>query len=157
LAGDLPEFMVPSIFVELKKIPLTPNGKTDRNALPLPEKKKSARGQVVFVKPENELQEAIVSTWQAVLGLEKIGLDDNFFDIGGHSLLVIEVLSKLRKLIDKPVKMIDMFRFPTIRQFSNHLAEGEESNQQLSESKDRANARKSARKNAVSRRRARQK
>lgn len=157
LANDLPEFMVPSIFVELKKLPLTPNGKTDRNALPAPEKKKEASGQAVFVKPENELQETIVSTWQAVLGLEKIGLDDNFFDIGGHSLLVVEVLSKLRELIDEPVKMIDMFRFPTIRQFSNYLVEDEADSSKLADSEDRAKARKNARKNTMNRRRARQK
>jgi len=157
LANDLPEFMVPSIFVELKALPLTPNGKTDRNALPAPEQKKESASRVSFVKPENALQESIVACWQAVLNLEKIGLDDNFFDIGGHSLLVVEVLSKLRETIDKPVKMIDMFRFPTIRQFSNYLSDESDSNSKLSESEDRAKARKDARKNTMNRRRARQK
>lgn len=157
LGNDLPEFMVPGIFVELKNLPLTPNGKIDRNSLPAPEQKAETNSRAGFVKPENELQETIVSTWQSVLGLEKIGLDDNFFDIGGHSLLVVEVLSKLRDLIDKPVKMIDMFRFPTIRQFSNYLTEETENNQKLADSEDRAKARKDARKNTMNRRRARQK
>ena len=157
LAADLPEFMIPSIFVELDKLPLTPNGKIDRNSMPIPEHKKESSSQAVFVKPENELQEVIVSTWQSVLNLEKIGLDDNFFDIGGHSLLVVEVLSKLRESIDKPVKMIDMFRFPTIRHFSEYLSRDKEDNKQLLESEDRAKARKDARKNTLNRRRARQK
>jgi len=157
LAADLPEFMVPSIFVELKALPLTPNGKTDRNALPAPEQQKQTASQTSFVKPENALQESIVSCWQAVLNLEKIGLDDNFFDIGGHSLLVVEVLSKLRASIEQPVKMIDMFRFPTIRQFSDYLSDDSDSNSKLSESEDRAKARKDARKNTLNRRRARQK
>ncbi len=157
LAADLPEFMVPSIFVELKALPLTPNGKTDRNALPAPEQKKQTASRASFVKPESALQESIVACWQAVLNLEKIGLDDNFFDIGGHSLLVVEVLSKLREAIDQPVKMIDMFRFPTIRQFSDYLSADTDTNSKLSESEDRAKARKDARKNTLNRRRARQK
>ncbi len=157
LANDLPEFMVPSIFVDLKALPLTPNGKVDRNALPAPEQTKETTSRVSFVKPENALQESIVACWQAVLNLEKIGLDDNFFDIGGHSLLVVEVLTKLRESIDKPVKMIDMFRFPTIRQFSDYLSDDSEGNAKLTESEDRAKARKDARKNTMNRRRARQK
>jgi len=157
LAKDLPEFMVPSVFVELKSLPLTPNGKIDRNALPAPEQKKQSNSRASFVKPENALQEKIVTTWQGVLNLEKIGLDDNFFDIGGHSLLVVEVLTKLREIMDKPVKMIDMFRFPTIRQFSEYLSAEQGDNKKLAESEDRAKARKDARKNTMNRRRARQK
>lgn len=157
LANDLPEFMVPSVFVELKALPLTPNGKIDRNALPVPENKKQTTSRASFVKAENALQESIVVCWQEVLNLEKIGLDDNFFDIGGHSLLVVEVLSKLRENIEQPVKMIDMFRFPTIRQFSNYLSDDSTSTTKLSESEDRAKARKDARKNTINRRRARQK
>ena len=157
LSADLPEFMVPSIFVELKTLPLTPNGKTDRNALPAPEQQKQTTSRASFVKPENALQESIVGCWQAVLNLEKIGLDDNFFDIGGHSLLVVEVLTKLREIIEQPVKMIDMFRFPTIRQFSDYLADDSQGNSKLSETEDRAKARIDARKNTLNRRRARQK
>ncbi len=157
LANDLPEFMVPSIFIELKTFPLTPNNKIDRLSLPVPEQVQQSVSKVNFVKPENELQEKIVATWQAALNIEKIGLDDNFFDIGGHSLLVVEVLAGLREYIDQPIKMTDMFRFPTIRQFSNYLSTEGESNTKLSDSQDRAVARKSARKTAMNRRRARQK
>ena len=157
LANDLPEFMVPGIFIEMNEFPLTPNNKIDRLSLPVPEQVQQAVSKVSFVKPENELQEQIVATWREALNIEKIGLDDNFFDIGGHSLLVVEVLAGLREHIDKPIKMTDMFRFPTIRQFSNYLSADDEPSKKLSDSQDRAVARKSARKTAINRRRARQK
>ncbi|HED33130.1 MAG TPA: LLM class flavin-dependent oxidoreductase [Gammaproteobacteria bacterium] len=155
LKKTLPEFMVPDVYVELERFPLTSNGKIDRNAFPMPEKKQKKISAVVYAPAENRLQEIIVSTWQSVLNLDEISLDDNFFDIGGHSLLVVEVLSQLREKLQRPVKMLDMFRFPTIRQFSESLSDQSDKSEQLSEIEDRAAARKNARASTMNRRRAR--
>ncbi len=158
LKEKLPDFMIPDIYVELERFPLTSNGKIDRNAFLVPEHKQQQRhSAVVYAPAENKLQETIVSVWQSILGLDEISLDDNFFDIGGHSLLVIEVLSQLREKLERPVKMLDVFRFPTIRQFSESLSDHPDKNEQLSEIQDRAAARKSARTSTMNRRRARTK
>jgi len=147
---DLPHFMRPAIYIQLDKLPLTPNGKIDRNALPEPDQQNRQAKQAEYVQPENDLQKTIADIWQSTLGIHDIGMSDNFFDLGGHSLLVIEVLGKLREVIEKPIKMTDMFRFPTIAQLSDFLAaEDEDPNVKLASSKDRA----AARKNAVGRRR----
>ena len=144
LKNDLPEFMVPSIFVEVMSMPLTPNGKIDRKALPAPKQEKTVSSTTKYVQPENELQITIADIWQEVLNLPQVGLEDNFFDIGGHSLLVVQVLDKLRKKIDTQVKMMDMFRFPTISSLSNYLGQSGAEDSKLEDSKERAEARKSA-------------
>lgn len=144
LKNDLPEFMLPTIFVEVASMPLTPNGKIDRKALPPPKQDKQISATAKYVQPENELQKTIVEIWQEILGLPQVGLEDNFFDIGGHSLLVVQVLDRLRKVINTPVKMMDMFRFPTINSLSNYLGQSGADDTKLVDSKDRAEARKSA-------------
>jgi natural product biosynthesis luciferase-like monooxygenase protein len=147
---DLPHFMRPGVYIHLDKLPLTPNGKIDRNALPEPDQQNRQTKQAEYIQPENDLQKTIADIWQGTLGVHDIGMSDNFFDLGGHSLLVIEVLGKLREVIEKPIKMTDMFRFPTIAQLSDFLAaENEDPNAKLAGSKDRA----AARKNAIGRRR----
>lgn len=144
LKTDLPEFMVPSIFIEVTSMPLTPNGKIDRKALPPPRNEKSVTSTAAYVQPENELQKTIAVIWQDVLSLSQVGMEDNFFDIGGHSLLVVQVLDRLRKEIDTPVKMMDMFRFPTISSLGNYLGQSGTEDSNLEDSKERAEARKSA-------------
>ncbi|MGW7155526.1 amino acid adenylation domain-containing protein, partial [Streptomyces sp. NPDC054887] len=91
LAGSLPEYMVPSVFVELDAIPLTANGKTDRRALPDPEASEDS-----YVAPRNPVEERIAAVWRQVLGLEKVGVEDNFFDLGGHSIKAIALVGALR-------------------------------------------------------------
>ncbi len=144
LKNDLPEFMVPGIFVEITAMPLTPNGKVDRKALPPPEQELKSTSNKKYVQPENDLQKSIATIWQDILGLAQVGLEDNFFDIGGHSLLVVQVLDKLRTATDVQVKMIDMFRFPTISSLSKYLGQTDDAGNKLDESKGRAEARKSA-------------
>ena len=155
LSHHLPEFMVPSIFIEIDETPLTPNGKVDRKALPKPKVITQTSISTKIEPPENDTQEKILVIWRNVLGIAQISLDDNFFDIGGHSLLVVEVLSELRKLIDKPIKMIDMFRFSTIRQFSQHIDNDDAGQQNFDKSQERADARKAARSKMNTRRKSR--
>lgn len=120
LGARLPSYMVPAAFVTLPKFPLTPNGKVDRKALPAPESG-SPRSETAYVAPENDLETTIVQLWQETLAVEHVGVEDNFFDIGGHSLLVVKMHRRLKTLIDKPVSLTDLYRFPTIRSFTRFL------------------------------------
>ncbi|MFE6040843.1 amino acid adenylation domain-containing protein [Streptomyces sp. NPDC056452] len=92
LAGSLPEYMVPSVFVGLDALPLTANGKIDRRALPDPE----GSAEDTYVAPRNPTEERIAAVWSAVLGLERVGVEDNFFDLGGHSIKAIALVGALR-------------------------------------------------------------
>ncbi|MFD6343094.1 condensation domain-containing protein, partial [Streptomyces sp. NPDC060210] len=94
LAGVLPEYMVPSAVVMLDALPLMPNGKVDRKALPSPEP--SGVGEAGYVAPRSVTEEALSGIWARVLGLERVGVEDNFFDLGGDSILSIQVVSQAR-------------------------------------------------------------
>jgi acyl-CoA synthetase (AMP-forming)/AMP-acid ligase II len=92
LQQRLPESFVPSLFVLLESLPLTPNGKVDRKALPKPE---VHRAPLEYLAPRSEIERLLVEIWKQTLGVEKPGLKDNFFDLGGHSLLLAQVQSRL--------------------------------------------------------------
>ncbi len=123
LKEKLPNYMIPSSFMFLKAFPMTPNGKIDRKALPLPE---NIRPQLStqYTAPSDRFEELITRIWQEVLHLEKIGVNDNFFDIGGHSLLLAQVRSKISKVLNKEVSIMDLFRYPTISTLSKFLQTG---------------------------------
>ncbi|MCH6190946.1 amino acid adenylation domain-containing protein [Paenibacillus polymyxa] len=113
LAQELPGYMIPSYFVEMERLPLTPNGKIDRKALPAPEGE--AGSGTEYVAPRNELETKLASIWQEVLGLVKeIGVHDNFFDIGGHSLRATTLVSKIHKELSVDLPLRDVFRHSTI-------------------------------------------
>ncbi|MGC3972487.1 MAG: LLM class flavin-dependent oxidoreductase [Pirellulales bacterium] len=119
----LPEYMVPQHFVVLEDLPLTPNGKIDRKALPSLDFGAS-QPAAAYVAPESDVEQKIATLWQELLGREQVGVDDNFFDLGGHSLLVVRMHRQLTKLVTMPVALTDLFRFPTIRTLAAHLAGG---------------------------------
>ncbi|QNR66951.1 amino acid adenylation domain-containing protein [Paenibacillus peoriae] len=113
LAQELPGYMIPSYFVELERLPLTPNGKIDRKALPAPEGE--AGSGTEYVAPRNELETKLAAIWQEVLGRAKeIGVHDNFFDIGGHSLRATTLVSKIHKELNVDLPLRDVFRHSTI-------------------------------------------
>jgi hypothetical protein len=124
LRESLPDYMVPSAFVMVEKLPLTPNGKVDRNALPAPERENQVTAG--YVAPGSELEQKLVSVWQQVLRMEKVGVDDNFFDLGGNSLLVTRVHARIKPLFERDVRVVDLFRFPTIRSLSGHFSQVED-------------------------------
>ncbi|WP_286935793.1 phosphopantetheine-binding protein, partial [Pseudomonas sp. UBA6554] len=93
LAAVLPDYMVPAQWVLLEQMPLSPNGKLDRKALPKPELGQSRRE---YVAPRNELEQRLAAIWQEVLQVERVGLTDNFFELGGHSLLLVRLVSRLK-------------------------------------------------------------
>jgi acyl carrier protein len=118
LVAELPEVMVPQSVLLMAAFPLTPNGKVDRRALPEP--------QAIVVRsaaavPASELEKTIAGIWQEVLGLPEVGTSDNFFDLGGHSLLVVQVQRRLREACGREVSITDMFRLPTIKSLAAHL------------------------------------
>jgi amino acid adenylation domain-containing protein len=120
LKEHLPEYMVPANFVMLKNLPLNANGKLDRQALPKTTDLSNNFG-VNYVAPDNEVEKKIAHIWQEVLQLEKVGMEDNFFDLGGHSLLVLQVQSKLQKVLNKNVSATDLFKYPNISALANYL------------------------------------
>jgi natural product biosynthesis luciferase-like monooxygenase protein len=136
----LPDHMVPGDFVALDALPLTPNRKLDRNALPLPEEMESSREQD-YAAPESELEQKIVELWQNTLKVEKVSTNDNFFDLGGHSLLIVRLHSELREALDQPVSLTDLYRFPTIRSLVEYLTSNG-SAKTLKKSTDRAQRRR---------------
>ena len=138
--AKLPEYMAPQHFVVLESLPLTPNGKIDRKALPA-FSVEQAGPAADFVAPTNDLELKIALLWQELLGREQVGVDDNFFDIGGHSLLVVRLHRQLSQAIAAPIALTDLFRFPTIRSLVAHLAGGE-STDAAQEGTDRAKQRR---------------
>ncbi|HEY9652744.1 MAG TPA: thioester reductase domain-containing protein, partial [Coleofasciculaceae cyanobacterium] len=111
--NKLPEYMVPSAFVLLKFLPLTPNGKIDRGALPTPEQT-HPEFEAVYVAPRTLVEEQLAEIWAQVLGLEKVGIHDNFFDLGGHSLLITQLLAKLRDTFKLNLSLRSLFEQPTV-------------------------------------------
>jgi amino acid adenylation domain-containing protein len=121
LKSKLPDYMMPAAFVMLDSLPLTVNGKVDRRALPLPEIARPDL-QVNYVAPRTKLEQEIAKIWQDVLQVEKVGLHDNFFDLGGHSLLVIRIHDRLRDIINQDFSVVEIFKYPTVSSFAHYLS-----------------------------------
>ncbi|HYO12245.1 MAG TPA: amino acid adenylation domain-containing protein, partial [Thermoanaerobaculia bacterium] len=119
LARSLPEAMVPADFVTLEAMPLSPNGKVDRKALPAPERR--AGGSKTAATPRTELEETIAGVWREVLQVERVGVFDNFFDLGGHSLLLAQALAALQGRLGLEITMVELFQHPTIAALAEHL------------------------------------
>jgi hypothetical protein len=113
--------MVPTTFVTLDALPLSPNGKLDRRALPPPDVARPAAG-APFVAPQTAAERTIAAIWQEVLGLPQVGLHDNFFDLGGHSLLLTRVHAELRRQLATDLTLIDLFKHPTVSALGQALA-----------------------------------
>jgi amino acid adenylation domain-containing protein len=121
LGGKLPGFMIPSAIVTLDKMPLSPNGKLDRKALPAPDIS-DLRGDNGYSPPSNEMETLIESVWSGLLNVEKVGARDNFFDIGGHSLLMARAHVILREKIARDFSIVQMYKNPTIESLAACLA-----------------------------------
>lgn len=143
LTEKLPDYMVPSMIVMLEALPLLPNGKVNRDALPAP-KGLSPDLAVAYVAPQNEVEKTIATIWQEVLQLEKVGMDDNFFDLGGHSLLVLQVQSKIQKIFDKNVSVTDIFQYPNIRSLAKYLTQEQSQKDSFQAIRNRAEKQKAA-------------
>ncbi|WP_281274219.1 non-ribosomal peptide synthase/polyketide synthase [Brevibacillus gelatini] len=120
--AKLPEFMVPSVFVWLEAMPLTPNGKIDRKQLPEPEWSQTVSTQD-YAAPRNETEEMVANIWSDVLGVGQVGIHDNFFELGGHSLLATRVISRLRETFAKDVPIRAIFENQTVAKLCETLGE----------------------------------
>jgi acyl-coenzyme A synthetase/AMP-(fatty) acid ligase/acyl carrier protein len=120
LAATLPEYMVPSHFVFLDSFPLTANGKIDRKALPDPstiDNESDAAPEL----PRSEMERVIAQAWKDALAVDDVGLNENFFDLGAHSLMVAEVHMQLQQMLGREISLVDLFQFPTVTALANHL------------------------------------
>ncbi|MEM7356271.1 MAG: FkbM family methyltransferase, partial [Acidobacteriota bacterium] len=120
LSEQLPAYMVPAAFVELSTLPRTPNGKLDRAALPEPGAS-SRSAATAYVEPQGETERLVAEVWREVLGLEKVGAKDNFFEAGGTSLSLVQVSRSLEKSTGRPVPLVEMFRHPTVGAMAEFL------------------------------------
>ncbi|HEX7186487.1 MAG TPA: amino acid adenylation domain-containing protein, partial [Thermoanaerobaculia bacterium] len=119
LRDRLPAYMVPAAFVLLERLPITPNGKVDRRALPAPaEDAETAHG---YAAPETALEEGVAAVWRELLGVERIGRSDNFFDLGGHSLLGIRLLTRLRDSFGAELPVAALFESPTLAELAGRI------------------------------------
>ncbi len=148
LAASLPDYMVPDEIVVLDTMPLTPNGKIDRKALPAPVLSRGAAvSRVAFAPPSNELERQISTVWQELLGHAQLGTSDNFFDLGANSLLMMQANSKLRAVLGVPLSLVQMFEHPTIASLAKYLesmAHGDDASAATAAGQDRAQARRDA-------------
>jgi len=120
LADLLPEYMVPSTFVVLEAMPLTANGKVDRRALPEPDWQAPELASE-HIPPEGALEELLAKIWSEILGVERVGRSDSFFDLGGHSLLATQVISRIRRELDREVPLRTLFEAPTLAALAARL------------------------------------
>ncbi|HEX2207305.1 MAG TPA: amino acid adenylation domain-containing protein [Longimicrobium sp.] len=117
LGRALPDYMVPRAYVVMDAFPQTPNGKVDRAALPAPEEPSAEPAAA----PQGELEQAIAAVWRQVLQLETLGVNDSFFEVGGHSLLLARLQEALRQALGREVSIVDLFQYPTVAALAAHL------------------------------------
>ncbi|BAY65339.1 amino acid adenylation domain-containing protein [Calothrix brevissima NIES-22] len=122
LKEKLPEYMVPSAFVKLKSLPLTANGKIDREKLPAPEQIASEL-VATFVAPRNQTENAIAQIWREILGVERVGIYDGFFELGGHSLLATQIISRIRQTLQVELSLRQFFDTPTVADLAVMVAQ----------------------------------
>lgn len=122
LQDNLPDYMVPAAFVTLEEMPLTPNGKVDRRALPEPDRSRPELA-TTLVLAQSETERAIATVWQDVLQLDLVGVQDNFFELGGNSLGLTQVHHQLAKQFGSALSIVDLFQYPTIRGLARSLVQ----------------------------------
>jgi amino acid adenylation domain-containing protein len=143
LQERLPEYMIPSSFVLLDELPWTSTGKLDRRALAVrnPSHRKL---EGAFVAPITQAEEIITAVWRDVLNLRQVGAHDNFFDLGGDSLLIAQVRSRLEPLLGQSISIVDLFRYPTVSSLARHLDRGDPQAGSVQAARDRARRQRGA-------------
>ncbi|MFW6359167.1 MAG: amino acid adenylation domain-containing protein, partial [Chroococcales cyanobacterium] len=122
LKERLPSYMIPAAFSVLKQFPLNANGKVDKRALPL----LKVEQQRIYIQPANEIEKTLAEIWKAVLNLDAVSVNDNFFDLGGHSLLLMQIHSQLQEKLQIEVSLLDFYQHPTIRTLAEYLSNKKE-------------------------------
>jgi len=119
LKKRLPEYMVPSAIVVLKDLPLTPNGKVDRKALPAPDA--AALETEQFIAPRTQTERILAEIWCKLLNLQRVGVNDNYFKLGGHSLMAIRVVSRMREAFQIELSLSSIFEAPTVAELAGMI------------------------------------
>lgn len=127
---ELPEFMVPSAFVFLDSLPVTPSGKVDRKALPEPDRARPDLEET-FVAPRNPVEKVLTGIWAEVLDIEKVGIHDNFFDLGGHSILVTQLVTRIRDALQVELPLRTIFEIPTVSALTQVLVKDQEKSSKI--------------------------
>jgi amino acid adenylation domain-containing protein len=130
LKEKLPEYMVPAVFVLLDALPLMPNGKIDRRALPSPDRSRPELDKV-FVAPRTPTEESLVEIWVQLLNIERVGVHDNFFDLGGHSLLATQLVSRMREAFQVEIPLRRLFEAPTVAGLAESIEAARQAGQLL--------------------------
>lgn len=141
LQEKLPEYMIPSAFVVIETLPLSPNGKLDRQALPKPAKRQNEASE--FVAPSTAMETTLAQIWCEILDIDRVGVKDNFFDLGGTSILAFQVATQVRDKLKLDLKTVKLFEHPTIAALAKYLGEGE-SEQPTQNAQTRAQQQKAA-------------
>lgn len=136
LSDKLPEYMMPSAFVQMENFPRTPSGKIDRRNLPAPSNKRPELGNV-FVAPETDLQKTFSSAWSKLLKVEGIGINDNFFDLGGNSLLALKFIAELRQEHNLDLPVVKMYQHPDILSLTKFLSNDSSENDNFKKIEER--------------------
>jgi hypothetical protein len=137
LRDKLPGHMLPAQFHSLDTLPRDANGKVDRPAL-LKVQTPLAESGSAYIAPQTPLEHSLTEIWRELLGLERVGVDDNFFDVGGHSLLVVQLCAIVRQRLQRSLPIVDFFTYSTVRSLARHLDQMEEKPVSASDSKSRA-------------------
>jgi aspartate racemase len=143
VASQLPQHMVPAFFVALPTFPLSEHGKVDRGALAKLEIAPKQESRAVGLQ-DSQLERTLGELWQRILQVPHVGLDDNFFDLGGDSLLLVAVHSNLQKILQTEISLTDLFEFATIRKLAQHLGHLESQTASLSDVQERAQRQREA-------------
>ena len=122
LLQKLPEYMVPSVFMELDVLPISPNGKVDRKAMPVPDQARTDL-EKTYIPPKTEVEKYLVNIWQDILGIKKIGIYDNFFELGGNSIQAAVLANRLQKEFNVTIQVRSVFLAPTVSEFSMYIDE----------------------------------
>jgi acyl carrier protein len=122
LKERLPDYMIPSAFVYLDALPLTSHGKIDRRALPAPDGERPALAEA-FLAPRTPTEKSLASIWTKLLGINRIGINDNYFELGGDSLLATQLVSQVRRVFEVELPLVDLFRHPTLAEFAASVEE----------------------------------
>jgi acyl carrier protein len=134
--------MVPSAFVALDVLPLTANGKVDRDSLPPPPRAPETSRDA---PPQTQIERTICAIWAEELHCERVGIDENFFDLGGNSLSLVRVHLRLEQLLEQTIPVVELFRYPTVRALAVFLGERERRQSVVEKARERATRRREAR------------
>ncbi len=128
----LPDYMIPTIFIEVKELPLSPNGKIDRKLLPEPNFT-IINDTWSIVEPNNEIQRKLVEIWKKVLQIDRVGIENNFFSVGGHSFLVMTLIAAIEKELHVKVKLTTFLEHPTVKQLEKIISNNLNDNKTVNE------------------------